>query len=63
MAYKQEWHRTTQNSVNTGFRIPNDLYDRFVRYLKATGKGKTDVLIAALDAYLPRYDEEGGSEE
>lgn len=63
MAYKQEWHRATQNSVNTGFRIPNDLYARFMHYLHETGKGKTDVLIAALDAYLPHYDQEGGGED
>lgn len=63
MAYKQEWHRETQNSVNTGARIPNGLYARLMRYQQETGASKTDIINAALRKYLPTYGEEGEAEE
>ena len=63
MAYKQEWHRETRDSINTGFRIPKALYHRFQCYQEDTGMNKTDIMIAALEAYLPHYETEGGSEE
>ena len=63
MAYKQEWHRETRDSINTGFRIPKELYKRFEEHQHRTGANKTEIMIAALEAYLPHYTEEGGSEE
>ena len=63
MAYKQEWHRETANSVNTGARIPNSLYARLLRYQDESGHSKTDIINAALRQYLPKYDEEGEGEE
>lgn len=66
MAYKQEWHRETRDSINTGFRIPKELYWRFEQHQARTFMNKTEIMIAALEAYLPHYEkilEEGGSEE
>ncbi|MBR2942913.1 MAG: hypothetical protein IKB82_05890 [Clostridia bacterium] len=63
MAYKQISVRETRDSINTGFRIPKQLYRRFERYKLESGWTKTDIMIAALNAYLPHYDEEGGREE
>ena len=63
MAYKQEWHRETRDSINTGFRIPRELYRRFEEFQHLTGATKTEIMIAALEVYLPEIEEEGGSEE
>jgi len=64
MAYKQISVRETRDSINTGFRIPKQIYRRFERYKLESGWTKTEIMIAALDAYLPRYkDQEGGSDE
>ena len=63
VAYKQEWHRETRDSINTGFRIPKELYRRFEEFQHLTGATKTEIMIAALEVYLPEIEEEGGSEE
>ena len=63
MAYKQISVRETRDTINTGFRIPKPLYRRFEQYKAESGWTKTDIMIAALNAYLPDYDEEGGREE
>ena len=63
MAYKQEWHRSTSNSVNTGARIPNGLYARLVKYQEETGASKTEIINAALRKFLPLYGEKGEAEE
>lgn len=63
---KREWKRETYDSVNTGFRIPKELYWRFEQHQARTFMNKTEIMIAALEAYLPHYEkilEEGGSEE
>ena len=63
MDKKRDWLRETRESINTGFRIPKELYCRFQRYQNETCANKTEIMIAALDAYLPHYDEEGGGDE
>lgn len=61
--YQRDWLRETRDSINTGFRIPKPLYQRFQRYQTEHGLNKTDIMIRALEAYLPHYDDEqeGGS--
>lgn len=63
MENKREWHRETRDTINTGFRIPKALYHRFQCYQQDTGMNKTDIMIAALEAYLPYYTEEGEAEK
>ena len=63
MVKKREWSRETYDSINTGFRIPKPLYQRFEIYQERTGATKTEIMIAALEAYLPHYAKEGGCEE
>ena len=63
MASDRDWFRETRDSINTGFRIPKYLYQRFQRYKDETGLSKTEIMIRALKEYLPEYDEEGGVEK
>lgn len=63
MSASQDWVRETRYSVNTGARIPNALYNRLRRFQLERGWNKTDIINAALEAFLPHYDDdqEGGS--
>lgn len=63
MIKKREWSRETYDSINTGCRIPKAIYKRFEEHMEQTGMSKTQIINAALDAYLPHYNTEGGSEE
>lgn len=63
MNKKRDWHRETRDSINTGFRIPKELYQRFQSYQNDTGWSKTQIMVEALERYLPYYDEEGGGED
>lgn len=59
---KRIWTRQTQNTVNTGARLPLEIVNRLEAYCLATGATKSAVIIDALNAYLPQR-ERGGSEE
>ena len=63
MTEKRVWHRETCDSVNTSCRVPKAIYKRMEEHMEQTSMTKSQIINAALDAYLPHYEMEGGSEE
>lgn len=64
---RRRWTRTTADTYMLSARIPNDICDKLRSYVEYTGYSITDVVVAALGAYLKdnspmEAGKEGGTE-